>query len=122
MKATLTIITMPMADPKPSDECRNSEITDYQVVMEQLPQLLRRMESGLTNSCDVEWVDHTVTGLVDRLQQAIHKSDLMEMTLCHSALKYEPPRRIDKTGRDITLFPAKWQKSDAWMVPGVGNA
>ena len=122
MKASLTIITLPRAIPKPPDESRNHKITDNQVVLEQLPQIVRRVESGLANASDAEWVDHTVTGLIGRLQQSMRKSDLLEMTLCHAALKYEPPRRLDKHGLDITMFPAKWRKTDSWTVPGVGNA
>ena len=62
MKATLTIIIIPSNNPKP-------DITDEQVILEQLPPLVRRMEYGLTNASDSEWVNHTVRGLINQRKQ-----------------------------------------------------
>ena len=118
MKATLTIITMPM----PTSPLTTKRPTDNQVVLEQLPAIVRRVSSGLANSTDAEWIDHTVSGLIERLRHSTSKSDHLEMTLCHAALQFSPPRRISRTGQDITHCPTKWTKSDAWTIPGIGNA
>lgn len=120
MKATLTIITMPVSamDRIPTTK----RPTDNQIILEQLPAIVRRIDSGLANASDAEWIDHTVSGLIDRLRKAKRQTDHLEMTLCHAALQYSPPRRINQTGQDITPFPTKWTKSDAWTIPGIGNA